>query len=207
MTALDGEVLDLSSSGIQIRLMSKPEFEQGDRCTLRIQTGSQTLRMDASFAWIKREKLFKPVWRVGLAFLDSRPSVRSLIETLAVTGYADPRRAKSKTQAGSGSQPASVHDSPSHGVADATQHGDRAGGPCGQVTIEPPDLYAILEVAPDSLPEVIQASYRSLVRRFHPDATGNEADAERFTMVSKAYNVLRDPVLRARYDARYPRAA
>jgi hypothetical protein len=223
MTALDGEVLDLSSSGVQIRLNSKPEYEPGDRCTLRIKTGTQTLRMDASFAWIKRDGLLKPTWRVGLAFLDSRPSVRTLVETLAVTGYADPRRAKNEASP----QASREEPEPSHNVHHAHDAEDGGGGfrathdgfddasgshssdePLGgHVTIEPPNLYEILEVEHDADHDAIQASYRALVRRFHPDSGGKDANAERFTMVSKAYAVLRDPKLRSRYDERYPRAA
>lgn len=65
----------------------------------------------------------------------------------------------------------------------------------------PPDYYAILGVSPDAEPSEIIHAYRRLARRYHPDA-GAEGDRARFSEISHAYEVLRDPTARARYDAR-----
>lgn len=62
------------------------------------------------------------------------------------------------------------------------------------------DFYQILGVAADSEDVVIQAAYRALMRRYHPD-TNNSADAGRRAIeINEAYEVLRDPVRRAQYD-------
>lgn len=64
-----------------------------------------------------------------------------------------------------------------------------------------PDYYRILGVAPYSEDVVIQAAYRALMRRYHPDAS-NSADAgKRATEINEAYAVLGDPGRRERYDA------
>ncbi len=64
----------------------------------------------------------------------------------------------------------------------------------------PEDLYKTLQVDPEADPEVIQAAYRRLARKFHPDvATGPEA-AARMTAINEAWGVLRDPALRAAHD-------
>ena len=63
-----------------------------------------------------------------------------------------------------------------------------------------PDLYKLLQVDSEADPEVIQAAYRRLAQKFHPDlATGPEA-AERMVAINGAWEVLGDPVRRAEYD-------
>ena len=194
MTALNGDVVDLSASGVKIRLPGKPDYEAGDRCTLLIKTPTQTLRMDARIAWIRREGLLKPTWHAGLNFLDTRPAVRKMVETLAVTGYADPKSAKSAPDPVSAGASGSTRSSSGH-------------APQASATIEPPNLYEILGVPENATQDQIKAVYLDSVRRYHPDTNGDQADVERFTMISKAYAVLRDPDLRKRYDDRYRAAA
>ena len=63
-----------------------------------------------------------------------------------------------------------------------------------------PDLYKLLQVDSEADPEVIQAAYRRLAQKFHPDlATGPEA-AERMVAINGAWEVLGDPDRRAEYD-------
>ena len=62
------------------------------------------------------------------------------------------------------------------------------------------DYYAILGVAPGAQFAVIQAAYRDLMRRFHPDVNASaEADA-RAKAINEAYACLRDEERRAGYD-------
>ena len=62
---------------------------------------------------------------------------------------------------------------------------------------QPPDLYRVLQVIPEAEPEVIQAAYRALARKYHPDLGGSEAQ---MAMLNTAWETLRDEAERARYD-------
>lgn len=67
---------------------------------------------------------------------------------------------------------------------------------------DPPgtDHYEVLHVARHASPPVIEAAYRALARKHHPDA-GTEPDERRMMQLTWAYAVLSDPARRARHDA------
>jgi uncharacterized membrane protein (DUF485 family) len=62
------------------------------------------------------------------------------------------------------------------------------------------DLYRILQVDPRAEPEVIEAAYRRLARKYHPDVNRSADSAERMKELNAAYEVLRHPAYRAAYD-------
>jgi len=67
---------------------------------------------------------------------------------------------------------------------------------------EAPTLYAILGLASTCAPQEIKSAYRRLALQWHPDQAKGEPDAaEQFMRIQSAYEVLREPPLRARYDA------
>ena len=62
------------------------------------------------------------------------------------------------------------------------------------------NLYAILGVAPNAGEEEIKKVYRSLAMRYHPDRNDAPGAEARFKAVTKAYEILSDPVKRDEYN-------
>ena len=59
------------------------------------------------------------------------------------------------------------------------------------------DPYNVLQVTPDAEPEVIQAAYRALARKYHPDTGGSDLQMAK---LNAAWETVRDRGGRARYD-------
>ncbi|MBZ0185496.1 MAG: J domain-containing protein [Candidatus Obscuribacterales bacterium] len=63
------------------------------------------------------------------------------------------------------------------------------------------DYYQILGVQRTSSQKEIKTAYRSLARKFHPDANkGDKKAEEKFKEITEAYEVLKDPEKRQKYD-------
>jgi curved DNA-binding protein len=62
------------------------------------------------------------------------------------------------------------------------------------------DYYEALGVPRDAGEEDIRRAYRKLARQYHPDVNKDEGAEDRFKEIAEAYEVLRDPEKRERYD-------
>lgn len=63
------------------------------------------------------------------------------------------------------------------------------------------DYYEVLGVAQDADADTIKAAYRRLAMRYHPDRNPGDPEAETcFKEAAEAYEILRDPAKRQRYD-------
>lgn len=66
-----------------------------------------------------------------------------------------------------------------------------------------PDPYRVLQVDPSADPEVIEAAYKRLARKYHPDHNrGDRSAEEQMKRINEAFRILGKPHLRAEYDAR-----
>jgi DnaJ-class molecular chaperone len=61
------------------------------------------------------------------------------------------------------------------------------------------NYYLILGIPIDAAPEAIRSAFRKKAKRYHPDHVGAKG-AREFHAACEAYEVLSDPVRRARYD-------
>jgi len=62
------------------------------------------------------------------------------------------------------------------------------------------DYYEVLGVPRDASQEDIQKAYRRLARKYHPDMNKGEEAERMFKKVGEAYEVLKDPDKRKKYD-------
>jgi curved DNA-binding protein CbpA len=62
------------------------------------------------------------------------------------------------------------------------------------------DAYKILQVDPEADADVIQAAYRRLAQKHHPDVAAGPDAAARMASINRAWELLRDPERRAAYD-------
>ncbi len=62
------------------------------------------------------------------------------------------------------------------------------------------DPYNILQVAHHAEPEVIEAAYKRLALKYHPDQNPSTSATAHMQDLNWAYQILKDSAKRARYD-------
>ena len=62
------------------------------------------------------------------------------------------------------------------------------------------DFYRVLQVDPSADQEVVEAAYRRLARKYHPDLNPDADAGALMRQLNEAYAVLKDPARRAEYD-------
>jgi curved DNA-binding protein CbpA len=63
------------------------------------------------------------------------------------------------------------------------------------------NLYRVLQVDPEAESEVVDAAYRRLARKYHPDSGGKTGSEAKMRALNAAYEVLSDAAKRRDYDA------
>lgn len=66
--------------------------------------------------------------------------------------------------------------------------------------------YKVLQVDREAEPEVIDAAYRRLAVKYHPDKDPSASATARMAEINAAYEILKDPRRRAAYDHEHERA-
>lgn len=65
------------------------------------------------------------------------------------------------------------------------------------------DYYEVLQVHPSAEPEVIEAAYKKLAQKYHPDVSNNPATAERMKKINIAHDILGNPEKRKKYHSNW----
>lgn len=68
------------------------------------------------------------------------------------------------------------------------------------MAVEFQDYYQVLNVAKTASAQEIQKAYRKLARTYHPDINKDKDAEEKFKKINEAYEVLKNPEARKRYD-------
>ena len=76
----------------------------------------------------------------------------------------------------------------------AVQNSPAARGPVG------PTLYQLLQLDPSADPDVIDAAYKRIALKYHPDRDKSPESVERMQLINEAKRILSDPGMRERYD-------
>ena len=63
-----------------------------------------------------------------------------------------------------------------------------------------PDPYKILQVDPEAEDEVIQAAYRRLAQKYHPDRSSGQEAIDRMVAINAAWETIGEPSRRASFD-------
>ena len=62
------------------------------------------------------------------------------------------------------------------------------------------NYYKVLFLNQKASDQEIRQAYKKLALKFHPDKNSNDESEERFKLIGEAYNVLKDPMKRDRFD-------
>lgn len=65
------------------------------------------------------------------------------------------------------------------------------------------DYYEILQVHLLAEPEIIEAAYKRLAQKYHPDKNKSSAAAEQMKKINRAHDLLSDPDKRRQYDSEW----
>ncbi len=192
MTQL-GPLIDISATGMRLRLPKDQPLAPQSVLNFQVRNGGSMFSLRGIVVWC-RAKRKSEYAECGVRFIDLSPEHRALVEHVARFGLMPRRDEKVDSSARGASK---QHE----------QHEQRNSARPTQVSVEVENLYAILRVPSNATPEQIRTAYRTLARQFHPDRCPTPEATQQFTLVSKAFSVLRDPELRARYDEMLRRTA
>jgi len=172
-------VADLTSTGMRLTLPVSKLPSIGDTKTYTFtdkDTGHQ-LTVEATVRWTRKGSVLTRKAEIGVEFIDLPTSHRDALLRLAVQGHL------------------LISNHPETPEEDiAAEHTN------GSLHI---NLYDILAVSPYASGNEIKSAFHKLVKQWHPDTNDDPQAPARMEELHKAYSILRDPTLRAKYDTRF----
>ena len=183
-----GDVVDLSGSGIRVRCQGKPPLQVGQTASITLRFGDQQMTLVAQARWIRRRGLLhgglRGQFEVGMRFLQLTPAKEKALASIGKFGFVETassvRESKLRDQARSKTQ--------------------APPPPPVSMTIDLPDHYAALGIAPEADIDEVKAAFRRLARQYHPDTTTDPDGEAKFQEIRAAYAILGDAARRRSYD-------
>jgi hypothetical protein len=197
-----GELLDLSITGMRIKVAGKPKMDVKQVLPLIICNQGQCVKVTAQVVWVRKASLTGNEYQVGIRFMDVKPGIAKALDQLARFGCITPSAGMAASVMPSEtttSAPAASTSSTASTTSSATASTPPPSAPL--ITVEVEDLYANLGLAVGASEDQIRKAYHELAMKYHPDRSQEAGSEERFRMIAKTYLVLKDPEKRARYDA------
>lgn len=68
-----GQTKDISSHGVRIQFLEEVNAKKGDRCVLKLyeaDNGPELVQVDAQIVWLEKMGKIRPIWNLGMTFLD-----------------------------------------------------------------------------------------------------------------------------------------
>ncbi len=194
-----GRVSDVSRTGAQVVSPDAPPVKEGQHVSIRIVAGGKKIVLSAEVVRIRRPKLMAKERLIGLRFVGTTRAHEQALENLGRFGTFMPGADQGVD--GSSTGVSSTGATPPHDPTSTSVPSDAC------ITMELPDLYAILDAPPDATQEQLRAAFRRLAAQLHPDVNPDPGAHERFQEVVQAWHILGDAELRKRFDERRGRAA
>lgn len=170
ISCLLGQVRDLSATGMRVTTKSAPAVKLNDMVRLELNSPKDDLLVVGKIVRVQR--LPHGVFDIGVQFCQVSSEIAGALESLAKYGYIK------------GPKP----EPPTSSKTSIT------------ASVELPDLYGTLGVAPGASEQEVQAAFREQARKNHPDLNKDPEAQARFILLHKAYDVLKDPDKRKAYD-------
>lgn len=179
VTCALGEIIDLSASGVRLVCRGKPPLERGSSAAITLRFGDQRMPLVAQARWVRRRGVFRGGLRgeyeVGMRFLQLTTAKQKALESIGRFGFIA-----------------------SHVEARESRRVEPPAPPT--MTIDLPNHYRVLGLAPGAGDGEIKAAFRRLARLYHPDTTTDPGGAHKFQEVKQAYAILADVARRRSYD-------
>jgi hypothetical protein len=194
-----GELKDISTSGLRCQTEGKPSVSVGHVVPLVIRNDGQAIKVHGTVVWVRRVGgVMSKTFQIGVRFRDVTPKLERALDQLGRFGYVNAKdlveeAASEPVPTGAPAQQPAATGKAAPGTAEG-------GGPRSVCDIEIEDLYRVLEVLPTADDAQVKKAYHEMAKRWHPDVCKDEGAREKFEDVNKAFQVLRDPNLRRRYD-------
>lgn len=199
LTCVSGEVLDLSSGGMRVKSADRPPTKAGATGAFTLCVGAKKLTLQGKVAWIKRGSLLGGPYEYGIQFVGVTGAVAQVLEQIAMYGFVRDGKAEDASASRKWEANGPEGNVRGPGAAAGESPSDRSA-PRVTVTADLPCFYQTLGVSFDATEEQIRSAFRSLAKQLHPDVCKEPDAAERFSFITRVYEVLSDSDLRARYD-------